>query len=117
MQIALATTGGEREACARIMADSDPWVTLGIGFDRALATVSQPDRELYVASADGGVAGFALISMQGVLRGYLQTIGVAVPFRGHGCRGATARPHRGPHLRRDAERVPLPRTATRRPAR
>ena len=84
MLIALATTLEEREACARIMADSDPWVTLGIEFDRALSIVSQPDRELYVASLDGVVAGFALISMQGVLSGYLQTIGVAAPFRGHG---------------------------------
>lgn len=83
-QIALVQSTEPREACARIMAASDPWLTLGIGFDQALSTVSQPDRELYVAMIDARVAGFALVSMQGVLRGYLQTLGVDAAFRGRG---------------------------------
>ena len=84
VSIALSASPTDREACARIMAASDPWLTLGIGFERALDTVSLPDRELYVASIDGVVAGFALVSFQGVLSGYLQTIGVASGFRGRG---------------------------------
>lgn len=84
MTITSSDSQRERESCARIMAESDPWLTLGIGYQRALAILSQPGRELYVACVDGDVAGFALISLQGVLSGYLQTIGVAGTHRGRG---------------------------------
>jgi ribosomal protein S18 acetylase RimI-like enzyme len=84
IQIALSTTHVEREQCAGVMAVSAPWTTLGIGFERALATVSMPERELYVATVDGRFAGFALVAMQGVLSGYLQAIAVAPGFRGMG---------------------------------
>lgn len=66
------------------MAESEPWLTLGIGFDQAWRTLSHPARELYVAQVGGVVAGFALVAMEGVLSGYLQTIGVAAAFRGRG---------------------------------
>jgi [ribosomal protein S18]-alanine N-acetyltransferase len=82
--ITLSEKEDDRESCARIMAASEPWITLGIGFERALGTVSQADRELYVARVGDRVAGFALVSMQGVLSGYLQTIGVSAESRSLG---------------------------------
>jgi ribosomal protein S18 acetylase RimI-like enzyme len=78
-------TEAEREACARIMAGSEPWITLGVGYDRALARLAASDREIYVALDDEhGVAGFAVVSMQGVLAGYLQTLAVEGSRRGAG---------------------------------
>lgn len=84
MTIVPLTTDAERDACARIMAGSDPWTTLGIGVERARAVFDPPDREYYVARDGDAVAGFVVISMQGVLRGYLQTIAVAADRRGTG---------------------------------
>ncbi|MFP5355415.1 MAG: hypothetical protein ACLGIK_09735, partial [Gemmatimonadota bacterium] len=40
-------------ACARIMCTSEPWITLGRDFDRALAIVQLTDQEAYVALDDG----------------------------------------------------------------
>jgi ribosomal-protein-alanine N-acetyltransferase len=74
----------EREACARMMATSEPWITLGQTYERALALLALPDREVYVAREGETVAGFAVVSMQGILAGYVQTIAVAEPFRAQG---------------------------------
>lgn len=87
MDIIPLCTDEQREACARIMAASDPWITLGIGYDRARAVFDLPDREVYVAMSDGAVAGFAVVTLQGVLSGYLQTLAVAPGHRGSGLGG------------------------------
>jgi len=78
------TTDAERDACARIMAESDPWITLGIGFPQARAVFDLPDREVLLAKDGERVAGFAVITLQGVLSGYLQTLAVSSGHRGRG---------------------------------
>jgi len=75
---------GEAEACARMMAASEPWITLGRGYEASLALLARPDREVYVASADGAVAGFIVLVMQGAFVGYIQTVCVAAERRGGG---------------------------------
>lgn len=84
MEFVPLTTDAERDACARIMAGSDPWITLGIGVERARAVFDLPEREVLVARDGATVAGFAVISMQGVLAGYLQTLAVSPAHRGRG---------------------------------
>lgn len=84
MEFVPLTTDEERDACARIMAGSDPWITLGIGFDRARAVFDLPDREVLLAKDGDTVAGLAVIAMQGVLSGYLQTLAVSPAHRGRG---------------------------------
>jgi len=84
MTIEPAASDTDREACARIMAASDPWITLGVTYERALAALSAPGREVYVAKDGSAVAGVAIVSMEGVLSGYLQTIAIAEAFRGRG---------------------------------
>jgi len=74
----------EAEACARIMSGSEPWITLGRGYDASLALLESPDRECYVALADGAVVGFLILNMQGAFVGYLQTVCVAAEARGRG---------------------------------
>lgn len=78
------STDAERAACARIMATSEPWVTLGQTYEQGYRLLCATDREIYVARTGGVVAGFAIVSMQGILSGYLQTIAVAAPFRSRG---------------------------------
>jgi ribosomal-protein-alanine N-acetyltransferase len=78
------TGRAEAEVCARMMAASEPWITLGRGAEASLALLERPDREVYVARADGAVAGFIIVAMQGAFVGYIQTVCVAAERRGGG---------------------------------
>lgn len=79
-----SNVAADREACARMMSESEPWVTLGRDLRRSLAIVSDRARELHVARVDGEVEGFILISMKGQFRGYITTVCVAPAARGRG---------------------------------
>lgn len=74
----------EEEACAALMAASDPWRTLGMDHAALLRTVRLPGRERWVARVDGRFAGFLLLFLQGTFTGYIQTIGMAPQCRGQG---------------------------------
>ena len=74
----------EAEACARMMATSEPWTTLGRDYEASLALVERADREVYVALARGTVAGFIVLALQGAFVGYIQTVCVAPERRGGG---------------------------------
>lgn len=74
----------EAEACARLMATSEPWVTLGRGYDASLAFLRDPAREIHVATFHGELAGFLVLNLQGAFVGYLQTICIAPGLRGLG---------------------------------
>lgn len=72
------------EACARIMAASDPWLTLGRGYEPCLRALRDPDREQYIACRESAIAGFVILALHGPFAGYLQAICVAPEFRGTG---------------------------------
>jgi ribosomal-protein-alanine N-acetyltransferase len=74
----------DAEWAARIMAESEPWVTLGAGYERNLHFLSNASQERYLARVAGEPAGFLMISMQGAFVGYVQLLGVAPEFRGRG---------------------------------
>ncbi|HEY0527914.1 MAG TPA: GNAT family N-acetyltransferase [Gemmatimonadaceae bacterium] len=74
----------EEEECAQIMATSEPWLTLGRTYDRALALIRDRSREVYVAVRDGKLAGFIVLNMAGAFVGYVQTVAVHSEFRGGG---------------------------------
>jgi ribosomal protein S18 acetylase RimI-like enzyme len=74
----------DAEACARLMSTSDPWLTLGRTFEESLAVVSDPAREVYVASRDGAFAGFLVLNMRGAFVGYIQTVCIVPELRGSG---------------------------------
>src|SRR5713226_4147263 len=84
MNIQLISCSAEREACARILSTSEPWLTLGYTYEEQWQRVSATDREIYVLKEGDEVVGLAIVAMQGVLSGYLQTIAVAEKFRGQG---------------------------------
>lgn len=71
-------------ACAEMMADSEPWLTLGRDYDASVATLSVPSKEVYLALVDEEVAAFVLLNMQGAFVGYIQTVCVAPEWRGKG---------------------------------
>jgi len=74
----------ETRACARLMAASEPWITLGRGYETSLGIVGDPSREVYVARDETGLAGFAILCMTGAFVGYIQTICIDPSRRGQG---------------------------------
>ena len=76
--------GDEAEACAGMMAASEPWGILGRGYQESLRVVSDPSREVYVAVIDGRITGFVAVEMQGAFTGYIKSICVALDLRGRG---------------------------------
>lgn len=74
----------ETEHCARMMEGSEPWLTLGRGYESGLAMLGDATRECHVAVLGNQLAGFVVLLMRGALVGYLQTICVAPEQRGNG---------------------------------
>jgi ribosomal-protein-alanine N-acetyltransferase len=75
---------GEAEACAQMMAGSEPWLTLRRDYATLLKVVTDPTREVYIATLDGEIAGFIMLNMRGAFVGYIQTLCVAPQWRGQG---------------------------------
>jgi ribosomal-protein-alanine N-acetyltransferase len=76
--------GEESRACARMMAASEPWITLKRGYRDSLAIVENRTREVHVALEDGQLRGFLILNMAGAFAGYIQTICVAPEARSRG---------------------------------
>ena len=74
----------EAQWCARLMASSEPWVTLQRNYDESLATICEPAKEVYLASIEGSAVGFVIINMNGAFSGYIQTVCIAPDHRGKG---------------------------------
>lgn len=77
-------TEEDARACARLMATSEPWITLGRSYETSLGIIQDPSREVYVARDEAGLAGFLILCMTGVLVGYIQTICIDPARRGQG---------------------------------
>ncbi|MHB8838204.1 MAG: GNAT family N-acetyltransferase [Gemmatimonadaceae bacterium] len=84
MTIEPARDDADRATCARMMCETDPWITLGRSYERCLTAVSDPARELYVARDGNQVAGFILLIMKGQFPGYIASVCVAASARGSG---------------------------------
>lgn len=68
------------------MAASEPWITLGRGFEASLAILQDESKELYVCRTKDSpaVAGFLILNLGGAFAGYIQTVCVATASRGRG---------------------------------
>src|SRR3954463_11953225 len=82
-EVVVRALRGDAEArtCAEIMSSTEPWLTLGRGFDESFRVVCSRDQEAYVASHDGRVVGFVLIAMAGALVGYIRSVAVRSDWR------------------------------------
>jgi [ribosomal protein S18]-alanine N-acetyltransferase len=90
LRIAPATPD-DYEWCARLMASSDPWITLGRDVERCRATVTRPGSELFVAHKSEAVVpasepvGFILLAPYGLASSpYINSIAVAPGQHGQG---------------------------------
>jgi ribosomal-protein-alanine N-acetyltransferase len=78
-------SGADEEGlCARMMAATDPWITLGRGYEECLAAIQNREREVYVADDGTLVRGVIILCMTGAFVGYIQTICVDADARGTG---------------------------------
>ncbi|HTD53688.1 MAG TPA: GNAT family N-acetyltransferase [Thermoanaerobaculia bacterium] len=84
INVTAMTADSDAQVCARMMAESEPWVTLGRGYEASLAILRDASKERYVARAGGEVVGFLILNMGGALAGYIQTVCVAEKNRGQG---------------------------------
>jgi ribosomal protein S18 acetylase RimI-like enzyme len=83
-EIRLLDGPAEAALCARLMIATEPWITLGGTFERALAMLTDPAREVYVRVEGGQLQGFIALTLSGAFVGYIQAICVAAEARGQG---------------------------------
>lgn len=77
---------------ARMMVESEPWITLGLTLDMAQRVLTDPAREQYaIRDDDSGVAAFTVLDMRGLLAGYIQILCVRPDRRGGGLGSALIR--------------------------
>ena len=68
-------TEADAEACARLMASSEPWLTLGRTYEASLAIIRDSTREVFVLrDGTGKLSGFLILCLTGAFVGYIQTI-------------------------------------------
>ena len=77
-------TRDEAEACAAMMAATEPWITLRRDYEACLKVVTDETRERYVARRGDRLAGLLSLNLKGAFVGYIQTVCAAPEFRGKG---------------------------------
>lgn len=80
------------EWCAQLMAQSEPWITLGSDLENRRAALRRPGTELFVARENDEPMGFLLAAEYGMAGApYIASIGVAEGARGRGTGGELLR--------------------------
>ena len=76
----------DARACARIMATSEPWITLGRTYEESLDIVCDASREVYVASPvdTPDVVGFVILELRGTFVGSIRSVAIREDWRGRG---------------------------------
>jgi ribosomal protein S18 acetylase RimI-like enzyme len=84
IEILLTTESMDIEQSARMMAGTDPWITLGIDYERCQKAFDGPCKEVYILKVDGELAGFVILQICGSFKGYIQTLCIDNRLRGRG---------------------------------
>ncbi|HZY39289.1 MAG TPA: GNAT family N-acetyltransferase [Mucilaginibacter sp.] len=70
--------------CARMMAATDPWITLGMDYEYCLKAFEGSFKEVFILKKESAIIGFVVIQTQGTFKGYIQTICLGKASRGAG---------------------------------
>jgi ribosomal protein S18 acetylase RimI-like enzyme len=81
----------EAAECAELLLTSEPWLTLRLSRETAVAGLTDPAKEVHGIRDANGVAGFVVIDMRGLLRGYVQVLCVRADCRRRGLGSALLR--------------------------
>jgi ribosomal protein S18 acetylase RimI-like enzyme len=82
IRIYLTTDQKTIEQGARMMAETDPWLKLGIDYEKCLVAFEGPCKEIYSVQVNNELAGFAILQICGSFKGYIQTICIKQAYRG-----------------------------------
>ncbi|MCX6175490.1 MAG: N-acetyltransferase [Ignavibacteriales bacterium] len=74
----------EVELCAKMMVDTEPWITLKRNYSSAINIINDLSREVYVANVNGVLVGFSILMMKGIFIGYIQSICIDPKYRNRG---------------------------------
>ena len=66
------------------MVTSEPWLTLRLSRETAIGVLTDPAKEVHAIRDASGVAGFVVVDMRGLLRGYVQILCVRADCRRRG---------------------------------
>jgi ribosomal protein S18 acetylase RimI-like enzyme len=73
----------ERQWAARVISDSEPWITLGITYERCLKVCHDPGFEIYIAHNDDIPCGVIIMDPKGLAGSpYVKLIAVDPAYRG-----------------------------------
>jgi ribosomal protein S18 acetylase RimI-like enzyme len=84
LEIRPARSSRDLEQSAALMAGTEPWITLQLGYEGLLRGLERPTVDKRVAVAGGEVVGIVTILMDGPLTGYIGSLAVASGWRGRG---------------------------------
>ena len=82
VSITQTTTPDDFAACARMMAATDPWITLAMGYAQCLKAFEGSFKEVFVLKKEKEIIGFVILQTQGTFKGYIQTICIHAAHRG-----------------------------------
>jgi len=75
-------TNPERQWAARIISESDPWMTLGITYERCLKVCHDPEFQIYIAHIDHTPCGVVIADPRGLAGSpYIKLIAVDPGYR------------------------------------
>ena len=81
----LPATADERIWAARLLSDSEPWITLGIPFEKSLQTCNDAAYQVFIAHFGNVPCGVIIIDPRGVAGSpYIKSIAVSESFRDKG---------------------------------
>jgi ribosomal protein S18 acetylase RimI-like enzyme len=86
ISISRITDTEDQDWCARLMANSEPWISLQRTYEDGLALMRVTDggMEAYMARLGKERLGFVVLKMAGAFVGYIQIVAVAESCRGMG---------------------------------
>jgi len=70
--------------CARLMSETEPWVTLRRTYDDIITIIEDDTSEVHLAVSGEEMVGFAIIKMRGAFVGYIQSIVIKPGYRNRG---------------------------------
>ena len=74
----------EAKICAKMMADSEPWIRLERGYESSFDIIVEPSREVFLAWIGEEIVGFVIIEMNGTFKGYIKSICISPSQRRKG---------------------------------
>jgi [ribosomal protein S18]-alanine N-acetyltransferase len=70
--------------CAGFLVASEPWITLGLTLEQAVHRLTDPAREIHVATVKEQITGVLVLFLGGTLKGYIQILAVHPDWRSRG---------------------------------